>query len=118
MIQSGGFAHFTSNENPFVKVTDGVTSLMDSYVKELARRGFKKDDVEDAGLNLLGKNIKKGFTLGSGITLRSNEIKDVMKVIKSSENRGVLLKGTTRKITSHKGEFLDFLRPIMTVGLA
>ena len=56
--------------------------------------------------------------MGSGITLRSNEIKDVMKVIKSLENRGVLLKGTTRKITSHKGEFLDFLRPIMTVGLA
>ena len=55
--------------------------------------------------------------MGSGITLTSNEIKYVMKVIKSLENRGILLKGTTRKITSHRGEFLDFLRPIITVGL-
>ena len=29
-----------------------------------------------------------------------------MKVIKSLENRGILLKGTTRKITSQKGGFL------------
>ena len=118
MIQSGVFAHFISNENPFMKVTDGVMSLTDSYVKELAKRGFKKDDVEDAGLNLLGKKIKKAFPLGSGITLTSNEMKYVMKVIKSLENRWILLKGTTRKITSHRGEFLDFLRPIITVGLA
>ena len=37
-----------------------------------------------------------------------------MKVIKSLENRGILLKGTTRKITSQEGEFLNFLRPLMT----
>ena len=59
MIQSGAFAHFISNENPFMKVTDGVMSLTDSYVKELAKRGFKKGDVEDAGLNLLGKKIQE-----------------------------------------------------------
>ena len=40
-----------------------------------------------------------------------------MKVIQSLENRGILLKGTTRKITSQEGEFLNFLRPLMTVGL-
>ena len=39
-----------------------------------------------------------------------------MKVIKSLEDRGILLKGTTRKITSQKGEFLNFLRPLMTAG--
>ena len=33
------------------------------------------------------------------------------------ENRGILLKGTTRKITSQEGEFLNFLKPLMTVGL-
>ena len=44
-----------------MKVTDGVMSLTDSYVKELAKRGFKNDDVEDAGLNLLGKKLKKHF---------------------------------------------------------
>ena len=39
-----------------------------------------------------------------------------MKVIKSLEDRGILLKGTTRKITSQKGKFLNFLRPLMTAG--
>ena len=41
-----------------------------------------------------------------------------MKVIKSIENRGVLLKGTTRKVTSQEGGFLIiFFRPLMIVGL-
>ena len=31
-----------------------------------------------------------------------------MKVIQSLENRGILLKGTTRKITNQKGGFLIF----------
>ena len=46
------------------------------------------------------KSIKKIF--GARITLTDNEIKDIMKVIKSLENRGILLKGTTRKITSQE----------------
>ena len=37
-----------------------------------------------------------------------------MKVIKSLENRGVLLKGTTTKVTSQEGGFLNFLRSLMT----
>ena len=41
-----------------------------------------------------------------------------MKVIKSFENRGILLKGTTRKITIQEGRFLNFLRPLMTAGLS
>ena len=39
-----------------------------------------------------------------------------MKVIKSSENRGILLKGSTTKIISEEGRFLNFLRPSMTAG--
>ena len=54
---------------------------------------------------------------GAGITLTNNEIKDIMTVTKSSENRGTLLKETTRKITSQEGGFLNFLRPLMTAGL-
>ena len=34
-----------------------------------------------AGLNMIGKKIKGKF--GHGITLTNNEIKDIMKVIKS-----------------------------------
>ena len=40
-----------------------------------------------------------------------------MKVIESLENRGILLKGTIRKIASQEGGFLNFLRPLMTAGL-
>ena len=40
-----------------------------------------------------------------------------MKVIKSLENRGILLKGTTRKITNQEEGFLNFLRLLSTAGL-
>ena len=54
--------------------------------------------------------------MGLEITLTNNKIKDIMKVIKSLENRGILLKRTTRKITSQEGGFLN-VRPLMTAGL-
>ena len=58
-----------------------------------------------------GTKLKKTFTSseGSGITLTNNEIKDFMKIIKSLENRETLLKGTTTKITSPEGGFLNSL---------
>ena len=40
-----------------------------------------------------------------------------MNVIKSLQSRGILLKGTTRKITSQEGGFLKFIRPLMTAVL-
>ena len=39
-----------------------------------------------------------------------------MKLNKSLENRGVLLKGASTKITRQEGAFLNFLRPLMTTG--
>ena len=36
---------------------------------------------------------------------------------KSLENRVILLKGTTKKITIHEEEFLNFIRPLMTAVL-
>ena len=53
----------------------------------------------------------------TGITLTSNEIKGIIKVIKSLEDREILLKGTTTKTTSQEGGFLSFLKPLMTAGL-
>ena len=61
--------------------------------------------------------VKISSITGSGITLTNNEMKANMKVIKSLEKRGILLKGTTTKITSQEGGFLNFLRPLMTAGL-
>ena len=40
-----------------------------------------------------------------------------MEIIKCLQNGRVLLKGTTRKITSQEGGFLNFVRPLMTAGL-
>ena len=67
------------------------------------------------GINELNK--KSTSSKGPGIPLRNNEIKDIMKVINSLENRGILLKGTTRNITSQEGGLINFLRPLMTAGL-
>ena len=51
----------------------------------------------------------------SGITLTKNETEDVMKVIRYLDNRIILLKASTRKISTQKGEFLNFLTPLMPV---
>ena len=40
-----------------------------------------------------------------------------MKLIKSLENRVILLTGTTAKSSSQKGRFLNFVRPLVTAGL-
>ena len=54
----------------------------------------------DAGINIIGIKIKNWISLvtSSAITLINHEIKDIIKVIKSLENRGISLKETTRKI--------------------
>ena len=59
-------------------------------------------------------NGKKLKITGSGITLTNNEIKDIIKVIRYLENRGILLKGAIKKVTSQEGGFLNFLRPLMS----
>ena len=63
--------------------------------------------------------LKKKFTSskGSEKTRTNDEIKDIMKVINSLENRGIFLKGTTRKTISQEKGFLNFLRPLMTASL-
>ena len=55
---------------------------------------------------------------GSGITPTNNEIKDIMKVIKSLENREIVLKGTTRKKIDQDERFLNSLGPLMRTGLS
>ena len=79
------------------------------------------DILVDSVLDVVNKKIKikKGILsiTDSGVTLTNNEVKDIMKVIKPSESRGILLKATTRKIGNQEGGFLNFLRPLMTAGL-
>ena len=53
--------------------------------------------------------------MGSGITLTNIET----KVIRSLENRGILLKGTTKKIIGQKGGYLgNLLGLLMKVSLS
>ena len=40
-----------------------------------------------------------------------------MKLIKSLENRGILLKGTCTKITAQEAGCLSFLTPLTTAGV-
>ena len=56
-------------------------------------------------------------TFRSGITQKKNETKDIIKVIRSLENRRILLKRTTRKITGERRGLFNFLRLLMTAGL-
>ena len=47
--------------------------------------------------------------LGLAITLTNNKIKDITKVIKSSENRRILLKELIEKAVIKKEDFSNFL---------
>ena len=64
----------------------------------------------DAWFNMIGRKIS--FRNNS----KKNETKDIIKVMRSLENRGTLLKRTTRKITGEKRGFFNFLRLLMTAG--
>ena len=68
---------------------------------ELARKATEY--YINKGINELNKTFTS--RKDSWITLTNNKIKDILKVIKSLENREILLKGTTRKITSEQGGF-------------
>ena len=108
MIESGG----------------GIIPIELFYPFKMINKGFKK--VKDSSINkneIIGlaktfDNSVKGSKnfFGTGITLTDNEIKDI-KIIQYVENRGILLKLTTKKNTRQEGGFLNFLRRLMTAGL-
>ena len=111
MIQSGGIlGDFTTSNvsNRKRRIKKGI-SLAPKLAGKAAEYYINKGTNEP----------DKKFTLskGLGITLPNNEIKDIMKVISSLENRGILVKGTTRKITNQEGGFLNFFWPLMAAGL-
>ena len=97
---------------PYAAIKAGTQELI-TREPELTRDATRH--FVNEGIN----RLKKDFILseGSGITLTNNEIKDTIKGIKSLESTGILLKGTTTKITSQEGEFLNFLRPLAAAGI-
>ena len=128
-IQLGGFLTAISG------ITSGLGNIVNFPFKALELYSKKLNDIDtkkynnnnnnnnnndnnlyiNAGLNMSGKKIKEKF--GAGITLANNQIKDIINVIKSLENREILLKGNTRKFTCQEGGFLSFLRPLMATDL-
>ena len=101
----------------------GFFSIANSTAKKskaMAAKEINNDIILDIGPNFLGKKIEKWISsvMFSGITITNNKIKDIIKVIKSIENRGISLKGTTGKITS-QGDIkkINILRPLMAAGL-
>ena len=97
---------------------------MRSFAEEVFSRSKNNKNpnniIADIGRDILRRKIKKGISkiTGSGLTLTNTEIKDIMNVIKSSENRGNFLKGTRRKINSQEGECFNSLAPAMRAGLS
>ena len=105
---------------------EGVFSLKKSLAnksKNIGAENINNNVIVDWRVCLLDKKIKikklkiTSSVPGSEITLTNNEIKDIIKIIKSLENIGILLKGTTTKVTIQEGIFLNFLRPLVTAGL-
>ena len=85
--------------------------LLKAGMKELIKRAPEiiRDATRYFGNKRINKLKKITLSEGSGIALTKNEI----KVIESLENRGILLKGTTKKITSQEEGFLNFVRPLI-----
>ena len=80
--------------------------LLEIFYLGVAKK--RADIAWNLGNKFLNKQIdrcNKEYTTNSRITLRNNEIQNIMKVIKSLENSRILLKETKRKITSQEGGF-------------
>ena len=92
-------------------VKEGVT-LAQNSAPELAEKATEY--YVNKGINKLNKIFTS--SKGSGIAQANKETKDIIKVIRSLENIGVL-RELFKKISSQKGGFLNFLRPLMSAGL-
>ena len=104
IVQLGGVLH----DRPiFGNILSSVTKKGTDLAQDLAKTFLDKEiDI-----------FNKEYLTRSGIILTNSEIKYIMEVIKFLENRGISLKGTTRKITSHEGGFLNFLNPLITAEI-
>ena len=87
MIQSGGVFRD-------IPIFGNILSSVAKKEIDIAR-SFRNNFLE----NQIDKSNEK-YKIGSGIPLRDNETKDILIVIKSLENRGILFKQTTEKINS------------------
>ena len=117
MVQLEGFGLISFFLNPKNAMADGMI-LAINKVHDLAIK--VPDDKSNKIANVANRFKIDEFIkslMGSGIMLTNNELKVIIKVIRSLENREILMKGTTRNINIQKGEIFNFLAPLMKVGL-
>ena len=95
MIQSGGFSVYDIVDliKMFNKTINDIS--LNDIIKTVNTSKF-----------IIGA-LKSVFrdSSGAGIALTNNETKDIIKVIKSFENKGILLKRTTKKLLVKKEDF-------------
>ena len=113
MIQSGGF--FGRSLGPLLKT--GLP-LIKNVIKPLARSVLiplgltAAASAADAGIHkkILGSGHHPSFTT---LILSNNEMEDIIKIVKSLEDSGLLLKGVTEtvqnEVKEQKGGFLSML---------
>ena len=93
-IQSGGF-NILVLTNPAEVVYKIANKARDLSNKVSLDDAVKTADVSRIFLPDPTKNLPAPTTFQTGITLANNEIKNIIKAIKSLEHRGILLKETT-----------------------
>ena len=113
MMQSGGFSGnlLSKLAGPLIKVA------MQLAKNVLAPLGLTAD------MSAIDGSIKKKM-LGSGTTtlmISNNEMNDIIKIVKSLEDSGVLLKGISKTIQheakEQKGGFLSMLLGTLSASL-
>ena len=106
MIQSGGFITGMTGIFDFPTLSKTLYKLLiNSYIKELINTDF---EIDDAFVDLF-KNFKIfSPSKDSKITLTNDEIKYIIKVIKSLENRNFIKKRLLEKLLVKKEDFSIF----------
>ena len=85
-----------------------LSKAQDLADKVLVDKLSKTVDVATIFWKKLKDEFNKTF-IGLRITITNNDITYIIKVIRSLENRGILLKKTTRKIIIKKNYFSIFI---------
>ena len=98
MVQSGRFL-LPSGSLGFLGSLPPVEN--DIELKELRnKRLMILLQIQDLILSVKKTKKRPLKVKGSGTSVANNEVKYIIKVIRSLENRGILMEGTTRKIVS------------------
>ena len=117
MVQLGG--HTLGLMDNIMKPVFGMARFTGEFSENMEHVKSGKDVPKlllKTGRDPLNREVLSA--IGSRITLTDNELKDITKVIRSLENRGILWKGTAGKGISQDGGLLNFLGLLMKVDLS